>query len=139
MGFNEELFQKQIFDASTVKKFLREAEVDLGLAYQNSEPRAQFWFVYSSFLRCGMALMATRGYRVRSKEGHHIFIIQKIAEILNDSSILDAGDYMRKKRNKDAYREIVSPTEEEISRYLNFVSDIYKRTEYYISKQEHLF
>jgi len=45
--------------------------------------------------------MATLDYRVKSQEGHHIVIIDNLAEMLDDKRINTMGDDMRIKRNVD--------------------------------------
>ena len=56
--------------------------------------------------------------------GHHIKIIEKMAQILGDDSIADMGNIMRSKRNLDLYAGGVEITEKECKEYIKFAERI---------------
>ena len=139
MTFNSEFFQKQEFDFTTIRRYFNMIKADLEISHSNLEPRVKFQFAYSALIKCGITLMATLNYRVKSKEGHHVFIIENLSEILDDNDILKIGNDMRLNRNKDMYKELIIPTETELNSYLKFVDDVFSKTEEYLLKQKHLF
>lgn len=62
--------------------------------------------------------------KVRSVPGHHVKIIEKMAEILNDETIDDIGNIMRSKRNRDFYGGGIEVTEKECVEYIQFVENV---------------
>ena len=78
-------------------------------------------------MKGGISLIAKKGnVKTRSVPGHHIKILTKLSEILNDPDILAMGNAMRIKRNIDLYGggEVVS--EKEALEYFGFVEAVLK-------------
>jgi len=69
------------------------------------------------------------GVKFRSVPGHHVKILEKTSEILNDKDVLTLGNAMRTKRNLDFYSggEVIS--EKEAQDYFRFVEGIVARVE----------
>ena len=59
--------------------------------------------------------------------GHHIKILEKFSEILNDPDVLTIGNVMRLKRNKGLYDVGVVITKKEVDDYIVFVSGVIQK------------
>ncbi len=126
--FNTKHFQKFSFTNEQSDRFLQNALRDLKIAKEDGIPEVRFTYAYQALLKAGIALLAkNESLKVRSAPGHHIAVISKMSEVLNDDSINIVGDRMRIKRNKDLYDggDIVSAKEAE--ECLKFVEKVLKR------------
>ena len=137
-NFDTKFFQKKKFENRIVSKYLRNSVKDLNIAIYNKEPEVIFNFSYSALVKIGITLIATCGYRVRSRIGHHIKILEKLSQILNEENIEIIGDKMRKKRNLDLYDGGIIISRKEAEDYLNFTKKIIKKAEEYIKNQKSL-
>jgi len=93
--FESDFFQKLNFTPTQLKNYRLAVSHDLQIAKSSSQPEVIFEFSYKALMRFGIALIAKNGYRVRSITGHHVKILEKMAEILNDENILILGNKMR--------------------------------------------
>ena len=93
-----------------------------------------FTFTYNAIIKAGITLIATYGYRVRSKSGHHIKILQKMKEIMGQKYIptIEIFNDMRKQRNEDIYNGGIYITEKDASEYLELSKSILDAIEKYI-------
>lgn len=119
-----------------VSQFLNNASRDITIADQSKVPEVIFDFMYKGLIKTGIALFAHFGYRVSSKAGHHIKIIGKLSEILNDKDIDTMGNLMRSKRNQDLYAGGVIISKKEVEEYAQFVKKCYNRVEKLINDDE---
>lgn len=126
-NFDTKFFQKKKFEDKTIYKYFRNAVKDLNIAVRSKEPEVIFNFSYSALVKIGIVLIAACGYRVRSRVGHHIKILEKLSQILNNNNIEIVGDRMRKKRNLDLYEGGIIISQKEAKDYLNFVKGIIKK------------
>ncbi|OIP75447.1 MAG: hypothetical protein AUK06_01795, partial [Parcubacteria group bacterium CG2_30_36_18] len=117
----------------------RNAAKDLGIAIRSKEPEVIFNFSYSALVKIGIVLIAACGYRVRSRVGHHIKILEKLTQILQDKNIEIIGDRMRKKRNLDLYEGGIIISQKEAKDYLDFTKRIIKKAGEYLKNQRPLF
>lgn len=108
------------------------------IASASNQPEVKFHFSYLALIQIGITLMATIDYRVKSKDGHHVVIIENLAEILHDKDIDVMGNLMRRKRNSDIYGETTNITSKESKECQIFVDGVLKSAEEYIFKQKHL-
>jgi len=138
-NFDTKFFQKKKFEDKTISKYFRNAAKDLGIAIRSKEPEVIFNFSYSALVKIGIVLIAACGYRVRSRVGHHIKILEKLTQILQDKNIEIIGDRMRKKRNLDLYEGGIIISQKEVKDYLGFIKQVIKRTEEYLKNQKSLF
>lgn len=106
-SFETKFFQKQNFAPKTIKKYNQAIIDDLRIAAGSSEPRVIFEFSYSALIKMGMKLIAFFGYKVKTREGRHIKIIETMSKILNDQDIEIIGNKMRQKRNTGLYEGYV--------------------------------
>lgn len=84
--------------------------------------------LYNALIKAGIALIAAKGgVKVRSVTGHHIKIIEKMAEILKDETVLAVGNAMRTKRNEDFYGGGIFISEKESTEYLEYVKSVLSR------------
>jgi hypothetical protein len=90
------------------------------------EPEVRFHFTYMTLIKIGIYLIAKKGYRVKSRPGHHKILIEKLSEILSNEDIMLIGDKMRRRRNMDFYSADGMITETEANKDFEFVEEIYK-------------
>ena len=64
--------------------------------------------------------------KIKSVPGHHIKIIEKLADLLENEDIADLGNLMRSKRNLDLYNGGIEVTEKECKEYIGFVEKVIK-------------
>jgi len=138
-NFDTKFFQKKKFEDKTISKYFRNAAKDLGIAIRSKEPEVIFNFSYSALVKIGIVLIAACGYRVRSRVGHHIKILEKLTQILQDKNIEIIGDRMRKKRNLDLYEGGIIISQKEAKDYLDFTKRIIKKAGEYLKNQRPLF
>lgn len=138
-NFETKFFQKNKFEDRTISKYFRNAIKDLGIAVRSKEPEVIFNFSYFALVKIGIVLISACGYRVRSRVGHHIKILEKLSQILNDRNIEIIGNRMRKKRNLDLYEGGIIISQKEAKDYLDFVKEIIRKTERRLKSQISLF
>lgn len=139
INFETKFFQKRQFKNQTILKYFHNAIKDLEIALRSKEPEVIFTFSYSSLAKSGIVLIAICGYRVRSRTGHHLKILEKLSQILNDQDIEIIGNKMRKKRNLDLYEGGIIISQKEARDYLDFTKMVLKKTEEYLKNQKSLF
>lgn len=137
--FEPNFFEKRKFDKKMIEKYLNSAARDLKIALENRHPEVIFKFSYDSLVKTGLTLIAFNGYRVKSRQGHHIKILEKLSQILDNKNIEIIGEAMRKKRNFDLYDGGAIISEKEAEEYLNFIRGIIRDAEKFLKSQESLF
>lgn len=90
-------------------------------------------------IKIGICLISFHNYRVKSRSGHHIKILKKLTQILNNDHIKIMGNKMRKKRNFDLYEGGVMIARKEANDYLSFVKQVFVQATKYLKKQNSLF
>lgn len=136
--FDAKFFQKKQFENKTILKYYHNALKDFRIALRDNQPEVIFNFSYFALIKIGLALIAKHNYRVKSRVGHHIQILAKLSQILNDQEIEIIGDRMRKKRNLDLYEGGLLISHKEAMDYLNFVKKIIRKSEEYFKSQNPL-
>ncbi len=139
ISFDSKFFQKTRFDSRTISKYFKNSLKDLKIATEDKRPEVIFKFSYEAVIKTGIALIAFYGYRVKSRRGHHIKILEKLSQILRDEDIKTIGEAMRKKRNLDLYEGGVMISSKEAKDYLNFVKKVIEKTQRYLTSQKSLF
>jgi len=137
--FELKYFEKRKFETKIIKKYFSSAERDFKIARESRHPEAIFKFSYDCLIKIGITLIGSQGYRIKSRTGHHIKILEKLAVILNNKDIEIMGEAMRKKRNFDLYEGGAIISEKEAKEYLNFVKEIIAESERYLKNQNSLF
>ena len=124
MNFEDKHFRHHDFDKSQMEKNYQNALKDLGIAKKDSILEVKFNYAYTAFIKAGIALLSSYNTKIKSIPGHHIKLVEKMAEILEDDSIADMGNLMRSKRNLDFYSGGIEVTEKECHDYIKFVEGI---------------
>ena len=127
MNFDDSAFVSFKFSENQIQKYFNNAHKDLDIAQADPILDVKFNYAYSAFIKAGIALLSYYHVRVRSVPGHHMKIIERMADILNDDTINDIGNVMRSKRNIDFYRGGIEVTEKECTEYIQFVEDVIVR------------
>ena len=127
--FDSKYFQKFEFKRRQTEKYLQAAFRDLKIANQSGVAEVEFQFTYNALIKLGIALISRLGFKVKSRNGHHIKILEKMALILDDKDIYSIGNKMRKKRNADLYEGGVLISEKEAAEYKDWLKTIFKKTE----------
>ena len=137
--FESKFFEKRKFEEKTIKKYFSGAERDFKIARENKDPEVVFKFSYDCLIKLGITLIVSQGYRIKSRTGHHIKILEKLSQILENKDIEIMGEAMRKKRNFDLYEGGVIISEKEAKEYFNFVKEIIAESERFLKNQISLF
>jgi hypothetical protein len=112
------------FTPEQVQKNLQNALRDLGIARKDTILDVKFAYAYTALLKAGIALLSSRNKKIRSIPGHHVKVIETLAETLQDTAIEDLGNAMRQKRNVDLYAGGTDITAKECAEYLEFVEAV---------------
>ena len=137
--FEPNFFEKRKFEKSAIQKYFNSAERDFKIARDNRCPEVIFKFSYDSLIKTGITLIASCGYRIKSRRGHHIKILEKLSQLLENKDIEIMGEAMRKKRNLDIYSGGAIISEKEAKEYFNFIKEAIKEAEKYLKSQKSLF
>jgi len=137
-SFEPKFFEKRKFENKTIRKYFDGAARDFKIAKENKDSEVIFRFSYDSLVKTGIALIAFHGYRTKSRQGHHVKILEKLSQILNDKDIEIIGEAMRKKRNRDLYDGGIIISEKEAKEYLNFVKTVISEADKFLKGQKTL-
>ena len=132
IDFESEFFQKVNFTPKQLKQYFTSAERDYAIAVQDEIPEVRFKFAYDALIKIGIALIARQGYKVRSQPGHHVKIIEKLSEILDNEDIAIMGNTMRQSRNKDFYDGGSIITDTQAKEYVDFVDGLTEKARGYL-------
>jgi len=127
--FDPKYFKEFEFKPKQTEKYMQAAYRDFKTANKFKAAEVEFQFVYNSLIKLGIALISRHGYKVKSRSGHHIKILEKTALILNDKNILSTGNKMRIKRNTDLYEGGVLISEKEAEEYKNWLKEVFIKAE----------
>jgi len=124
MKFDDKYFAKFEFTKEQIDKNLKNALRDLDIAKKDEFLDVKFNYTYTALLKAGITLISFNGRKVKSTRGHHIKIIEILAELLADDGISALGNMMRSKRNSDLYDGGIEVTRKECKEYIDFVEAI---------------
>lgn len=116
------MFERFKFTIGQIDSYRRSAERDLAIARKSDIPEVIFRFSYDALLKFATAICAQNGLRVKARQGHHIELIKKLAELIGDSEIEVLGNQMRSKRNWDLYGGGALISRKEAKEYSDWVS-----------------
>ena len=125
--FESQHFQKLAFKEEQIDQFLKSALHDLKIAESMDISDVIFKFSYDALIKLGIALIAKKGYKVRSTAGHHVKILEKLSQLLKDEDILVLGNKMRQERNVNLYDGGCFVGEKDSLEYLEFVKSTFKK------------
>jgi len=129
INFESQHFQKLAFKEEQIEQFLKSALHDLKIAQDSDIPDVIFKFSYDALIKLGIALIAKKGYKIRSTTGHHVKILEKLSQILKEEDILVLGNKMRQERNVNLYDGGFFVGEKDSLEYLKFVKSAFKKSE----------
>ncbi len=124
MRFEDKYFVKFRFTKEQLNANLKNAFKDLAIAKEDKILEVKFSYAYTALIKGGIALLSFYNVKAKSVPGHHVKIIEKLAQALNNSDINDIGNIMRSKRNLDLYSGGIEVTEKECLEYLNFAGKV---------------
>jgi hypothetical protein len=127
IDFESQYFQKLAFKEEQINQFLKSALHDLKIAEESNIADVVFKFSYDALIKLSIALVAQKGYKVRSTPGHHVKILEKLSQLLKDEDILVLGNKMRQERNANLYDGGFFVGEKDSLEYLEFVKNTFKK------------
>ena len=127
IDFESQHFQKLAFKEEQIDQFLKSSLHDLKIAEESDIPDVIFKFSYDALIKLGIALIAKKGYKVRSTAGHHVKILEKLSQLLKDEDILVLGNKMRQERNVNLYDGGFFVGEKDSLEYLKFVKITFRK------------
>lgn len=133
------MFEKQKFSDQQIKKYFNSALKDFNIANGSEIPEIIFKFCYDSLLKVAITISAKNNFRVKSRTGHHIELLKKLAEYLDNEDILIVSNEMRKKRNFELYDGGILISEKEALNYREWLKKIIIQAEEYLNKNQRLF
>lgn len=126
--FERAYFQKLKFSQSQLERYLENALRDMEIARKDAFNEVRFNYAYQALIKAGIVLLAKAGQvKTRSVPGHHLKILTKTSEILNDPDIFTIGNAMRMKRNQDFYSGGEFVGRKETDDYLRFVGEVIEK------------
>jgi len=131
--FDDKYFSNFDFTRTQVKRNFENSLKDLNIAKTDKILDVKFNYAYSALLKSGLALLSHQNKKVKSAPGHHVKIIEALAEILKDGTIEDMGNAMRSKRNIDMYSGGIEVTEKECQEYIDFASKVISQVKAYLN------
>jgi len=128
--FEPKHFTKFKFTQEQIRRYFSNALRDFKIASEDKHLEVKFNYCYNALIKTGITLLAAKGgVKVRSALGHHVKIIEKMADVLNDEMVLTIGNAMRTKRNEDFYGGGIFISEKEAVEYLEYVKGILDKVE----------
>lgn len=128
--FERAHFQPLRFADIQIGQYLQSAVHDLKIAESSNIPDVIFKFSYDALIKLGIALIAKKGFKVRSVAGHHVKILEKMSVLLKDEDVLVLGNKMRQERNSNLYDGVYFVGEKDSRAYLGFVKSVFKKIGY---------
>jgi len=127
INFEQQYFQKLPFEQRQIEQFSNSALHDLKIAERSDIADVIFKFSYDALIKLGIALIAKKGYKIRSTTGHHVKILEKLSQLLKEEDILVLGNKMRQERNFNLYDGGFFVAEKDSREYLEFVRNLFKK------------
>lgn len=127
INFDDKYFQKINFTKEQINYYFSSAKRDLEIAKESKRAEVVFKFSYDALIKLGIALIAEKGRKVRSAQGHHIKILEKMSKILKNEEIEILGNKIRQDRNHDLYDGEMTISEKQTKEYLKFVAELFHK------------
>ena len=129
ISFENQYFQKLVFKDEQIEQFIKSALHDLQIAKGSDISDVIFKFSYDALIKLGIALIAKKGFKIRSTSGHHVKILEKMSQLLKDEDILVLGNKMRQERNNNLYDGGFFVGDKDSREYLDFVKNVFKKAD----------
>lgn len=136
MIFDTKYFKKMDFSQNQIEEYFNSAIKDMKIAEKYDDPEVRFEFVFKSLIKFGITLIASCGYKVNSRKGHHQKILEKMSEILDNNDILVSSEVIRKTRNTEFYDGGTIITEKQSKEYLSFLKEVYNLSKSLLSSKD---
>lgn len=133
--FETRYFQKFNFSNKQIEKYFASAHKDIKIAERSRITDVKFLFTYNSFIKLGITLIASYGYKVKSRSGHHVKIIEQMSKILHDEDIEAVGNQMRKTRNTELYDGGIIITDKQTTSFFLFTKKLFPKINILIKKK----
>ncbi|MBI5149261.1 MAG: hypothetical protein HZA28_00620 [Candidatus Omnitrophica bacterium] len=128
--FEKEYFRPFSFSGKEIDRYFQNALRDLKIAQTDPYTEVRFTYCYQALIKSGIALIAKVGQvKVRSVAGHHVQVLTKMSNLLNNPDILTIGNAMRMKRNLDLYSGGEFISKKETGDYIRFTKQVINQTE----------
>jgi hypothetical protein len=124
MIFDENYFSKQKFSGADIENYKASAKRDFEIAVKSKELEVKFHFSYMALIKIGLCSIAREGYRVKSRPGHHIKIIEALSKLMKNDDIIVIGDKMRKDRNIDFYEPAGTISNDDVAIFTGLIKDL---------------
>ena len=132
------MFEKFHFTQNQIERHYRSALKDLSIASKSDIPEVSFRFCYDAIIKLAITICAHNDLRVKARTGHHIGLIQKLADCLKEKEVILIANDMRTKRNRDLYGDGFLIGEREIKDYVKWTRKIFELAEPYLKKNKRL-
>jgi hypothetical protein len=100
--FEPNFFQPFAYTPDDLEQYMQNALRDLTIAREDDFSEVTFTYAYQALIKAGIVLIAHTGQvKVRSVPGHHVKILEKMGEVLDDTNIMALGNAVRMKRNTE--------------------------------------
>jgi hypothetical protein len=126
-AFETEFFQPLKFAPEQLSRYLGSAERDLDISANTDIPEVRFKFAYEALIKLGIYIIAKQDYKVRSRSGHHIKIIEKLSDLISEQDVAIIGNKMRQERNLDLYDGGAVITDTDSRQYLGFIKELFEK------------
>ena len=80
--FDNKYFRKFTFTETQCLRNIKNSQKDIDIAKKDKFLDVRFNYAYSALIKCGIALLSFYSQKVRSVPGHHVKILEKMAEII---------------------------------------------------------
>jgi hypothetical protein len=130
------MFERFRFSRKQIEKYHSSAKRDLKIASEADVPEVRFRFCYDALLKLAITVCAEHGLRVKSRRGHHIELIKKMAFFLKDEEIEILANEMRSKRNWDLYGGGIVISSKEAGEYLDWTKQIFHKADSLINQKQ---
>jgi hypothetical protein len=130
------MFEKFRFSRKQIEKYHSSAKRDLKIASDANVSEVRFRFCYDALLKLAITICAENGLRVKSRRGHHIELINKLAFFLKDEEIEILANEMRSKRNWDLYGGGIIISSKEAGEYLDWTKKIFHQAEALVNRDQ---
>ncbi len=132
------MFEKFHFTQNQVERHYRSGLKDFNIASKSEIAEVSFRFCYDAIIKLAITICAHDGLRVKARTGHHIELIQKLADYLGEKEIILIVNDMRTKRNRDLYGDGFPISEREIEDYIKWTRKIFDLAEPYLKRNKRL-
>lgn len=125
--FEARYFQRFRYTADQIGAYLDSATRDLAVARNSPIPEVIFRFTYDALVKLAIYVVSHHGFKVRSIPGHHVKLLEKLGDELDDEEVALIADEMRRKRNLDLYQAAAVVTSKDAQNYFEFVETVFGR------------